>query len=167
MDHNKKWLSIGLAAYFALAGGIILPSAWAQPVTQNAISGNECWNAGQGPGGPSQFLCINQVRNGAAFTVVAAVAGTPTTTMTQQQSTLMWNGTAPTTWTIQLPNPAIDGQIVTIGTDTTLTTMVTVSALSTPQNQTLNATYNSQTLTAVTSVEFQYSASAVKWFRLR
>jgi hypothetical protein len=33
--------------------------------------------------------------------------------------------------------------------------------------QTLNATYNAQTLNAVSSVEFQYNASGSKWYRLR
>ena len=154
-----------LLVALVLSLGLIAP-AFGQPVTQQSISGNECWNAGQGPGGPSQFLCINQVRNGTALTIVTG-SGAATTTATQANSTLMWSGTAPTTWAVTLPNPAFDGEILTLATDTTLTTRVTVTATTSPQNQTLNATYNSQTLTAITSVEFQYNASSAKWYQLR
>lgn len=132
-------------------------------VVQNNVTGNEVWVAGQGPGGPGNFLNIGGVSNRAAITLVSG-SGAATTAMTQAQSTLMWTGAAPTTWAVTLPSPAYDGQIVTLGTDTTLTTMVTVTAGS---GHTLSATYNSQTLTAVTSVEFQFVFSSLKWFRLR
>ncbi len=155
-----------LSAVGAFGLLLLATLAVAQPVTQNAVSGNECWNAGQGPGGPSQFLCINTVRNGTAFNLFSGSGGV-TTTATQANSTMMWTGAAPTTWTITLPNPAFDGEVISVSTDTTLTTMVTVQAASSPQNQTLNATFNSQTITAVTSVEFQYNASGAKWYRLR
>jgi len=151
-----------LAALGLLAGG-----AQAQPVTQNQISGNECWNAGQGPGGPSQFLCINQVRNGTALALFSGGGTTPTTTMTQQQGTLYWTGAAATTWAITLPNPAFDGEVVTVDTDTTLTTRVTVTAGTTPQNQTLAATFNSQTVTALTPVQWQFNFATLTWVRLR
>ena len=146
-----------MGALLALA----IPSS--AQVVQNNVTGNEVWVAGQGPGGPGNFLNIGGVSNRAAITLVSG-SGAATTTMTQAQSTLMWTGTAPTTWAVTLPSPAYDGQIVTLGTDTTLTTMVTVTAGS---GQTLSATYNSQTLTAVTSVEFQFVFSSLKWFRLR
>lgn len=157
-DRIKSLAGIGLVVAF-LSGVAI-----AQQVTQNAISGNECWNAGQGPGGPSQFLCINQVRNGAAFLVVPSVTGNPTTTLTQANSTVYWVGTAPTTWTVNLPVPAFDGEIVSVGTDTTLTSMVTVVA---GTGQSLNSTFSNQTISAKTSVEFQYSAGTTKWYELR
>ena len=54
--------AIGLAtgvACAALAAGWL----WAQPIVQNALTGNECWNSGQGPGGPSTgFICSYQTR---------------------------------------------------------------------------------------------------------
>lgn len=139
--------------------------ALAQPIGQNAISGNECWNAGQGPGGTSSgFLCINQVRNGTSLTTLSG-SGAVTTTATQANSSLFWVGTAPTTWAITLPSPAFDGEIVSVGTDTTLTTLVTVTA---GAGQTMNATYNSQTLTAPGgSAEFQFSNPTLKWYRIR
>jgi len=155
---------IGAGALLALALGIGVGFyAQGQPVTQQSISGNECWNAGQGPGGPSQFLCINQVRNGAALTIFSG-SGAQTFTATQANSTLFWSGTAPTTWTITLPSPAFDGEIISVGTDTTLTTLVTVNA---GTGQTMNGTFTSQTISANTSVEFQFNASGAKWYRAR
>ena len=152
-----RTLGLVVGALVALA----IPSS--AQVVQNNVTGNEVWVAGQGPGGPGNFLNIGGVSNRAAITLVSG-SGAATTAMTQAQSTLMWTGAAPTTWAVTLPSPAYDGQIVTLGTDTTLTTMVTVTAGS---GHTLSATYNSQTLTAVTSVEFQFVFSSLKWFRLR
>jgi hypothetical protein len=159
MRKYRSWL-VG-AALAALSTVL-----WAQPVTQNNVSGNECWNAGQGPGGPSQFLCINLVRNGSALTVVSG-AGAFVTTATNANSTLMWSGAAPTTWAITLPNPAFDGEIITVGTDTTLTTMVTVTAGTSPQNQTLPVAFAAQTISVGTTVEWQFNFAALKWFRVR
>jgi hypothetical protein len=139
---------------------------WAQPVAQNNVSGNECWNAGQGPGGPSQFLCVNLVRNGTALSLFSG-AGAFTTTATQANSTLFWTGAAPTTWTITLPNPAFDGEIISVSTDTTLTTMVTVQAGTSPQNQTMSAAFSAQTVTAAASNEWQFNFANLKWFRIR
>jgi hypothetical protein len=147
------------AALAALAGYAI-----AQTVAQINVTGNECWNAGQGPGGPSNFLCLNLVRNGTALSLVSG-SGTATTVMTTAQSSLFWVGTAPTTWAITLPTPAFDGEIASIGSDTTLTTLVTVTPAS---GQTMDGTYNSQTLTAPGgSAEFQFSFGTLKWYRIR
>lgn len=152
---NKLFLTIGAALLFLAA------PAGAQQVTQNAISGNECWNAGQGPGGPGQFLCINQVRNGQSTAAVTG-SGAVVTNATQAQSALIWSGTAPTTWTINLPVPAFDGEIFVISTDTTLTSLVTVAVAA---GATMNQAYSAQTLTANTSVFFRYSAATLKWYR--
>jgi hypothetical protein len=65
---------------------------------------------------------------------------------------------------VTLPSPAFDGETVTLTTDTTLTSMVTVTAGS---GQTLHATYNSQTLTALTPVIFQFLASSKVWYRTK
>lgn len=139
-------------------------AAWAQvqPVTQNALSGNECWSAAQGPGGSSNWLCINTVRNGEALTLKS---GSGAATSTAVGGTLYWVGTAPTTWAVTLPSPAFEGELVTLTTDTTLTTMVTVTA---GAGQTLHATYNSQTLTAgAAPVIFQFKASTSVWYRIQ
>jgi len=46
----------------ALVGGLTTP-VLAQSVTQNTLTGNESWNAGQGPGGPGAFITSDLVRN--------------------------------------------------------------------------------------------------------
>lgn len=148
-----------LLAGAALAA--LATSAFAQPVTQNNVSGNECWNAGQGPGGPSSFLCINLIRNGSGMRIISG-SGAVATSTTQADGTLMWSSTAPITWAVTLPSPAFDGQLVTLATDTTLTTLVTVTAGS---GQTLNQTYNSQTISANASVEFRFNFAGLKWYR--
>ena len=105
---------------------------------------------------------------GSAVAVVllglSASAGAQTFTATQANSTLYWTGTAPTTWTITLPSPAFDGEIVSVATNTTLTTLVTVNA---GAGQTLDGTFNAQTIAANTSVEFQFNFAGLKWYRLR
>jgi hypothetical protein len=51
-----------------------------------------------------------------------------------------------------------------IGTDTTLTTLVTL----TPNTgQSLDTAFSGATITAKTSVEFVYSASTTKWYQMR
>ena len=60
----------------ALAVGLVAPLAYAQSVVQDNLSGNEAWNAGQGPGGPTTgYLTSNLVRNSIA-TVLNATSGT-------------------------------------------------------------------------------------------
>jgi hypothetical protein len=152
----KKLLLVGL-------GVLGLSQAHAQTIVPQTLSGNECWSAGQGPGGPSAYVCAYQLRNGNAFTVYSG-SGAVTTTATALQDTLFWTGTAPTTWTITTPAQPFDGENLIIATDTTLTTLVTLTANT---GQTLNATYTSQTITAPGSVAFQYSAATTKWYRIR
>jgi hypothetical protein len=48
-----------------------------------------------------------------------------------------------------------------------LTTMVTVQAVTTPQNQTLSAAFAAQTVTAGASNEWQFNFANLKWFRIR
>lgn len=160
MSKVLKGLLVG-AALSALATFAL---AQVGVVQQNQITGNECWNAGQGPGGISTgYVCTFLLRNGAALKTFSG-SGAQTYTATPQDSTLYWTGTAPTTWTITTPATPFDGEILQIGSDTTLTTLVTVTANS---GQSLNTTFSSQTVTAKTSVEFQYSAASTKWYQMR
>lgn len=161
----RKKLLAGLVGAACAA----LATTWlvAQPVVQNTVTGLECWNAGQGPGGPSTgFLCAALMRNGTAYTAVTA-SGAATTVANQNQSTLNETGGA-TSWAITLPNPAFDGEIMTISATTTITTGVTVTTTNTPQAQvTLSPAFASQTLTAGTSDEWQFSLTTLAWYRLR
>jgi hypothetical protein len=138
-----------------------LAGLMAQSVINPAPSGDECWNAGQGPGGPSQWLCINQVRNGTAA-ITTSGAGAATTTVTNEIGTVIWTGAAPTTWALTLPCTPRPGAKVAIGSNTTLTTMVTVTAAS---GCTMQAAFSAQTVTANTSHEWQLIGTV--WHKLR
>lgn len=147
----------------ALMLGLTAP-AFAQQLVGPGVSGNECWNAGQGPGGPaSGYMCAFLLRNGSSLSVVSG-SGAFTTLVTPLQSVLYWVGAAPTSWTITTPTNPFDGEIIQLATDTTLTTMVTLTANT---GQTLDQTYTSQTLSAVSSVEFEFSLATAKWYRMR
>jgi hypothetical protein len=156
---------------YGILAGVALTTlaffALAQPLVQNNVTGNECWNAGQGPGGTSTgFVCLYLVRNGGGM-VTQSGSGAATRTATQQESTIAWKGTAPTTWNVTFPNPAFHGQIVSLTTDTTLTTMVTTTAASSPQAQTINGGLSGSTITAGTSKEWQFDFPSLTWFALR
>lgn len=153
----KRALLAGVA--LLAMGSLALP----QPIVQPDLSGTECWNAGQGPGGTTiGFVCTYLMRNGAGMTVISG-SGAFTTTATTQQSTLYWHSTAPTSWTITTPVAPFDGEILQVGTDTTLTTMVTLTANT---GQSLSSTFSAQTITANTAVEWQYSRGTATWYRI-
>jgi hypothetical protein len=148
------------AAFAALALG----SVYAQQLSSNTLTGNEVVIGSiGGPQGTSLFIPTSQLRNATALHIFASVSGTPTYTATPLDSTLYWVGTAPTSWTITTPASPVDGEILQIGTDTTLTSMVTLTANT---GQSLNSSFTSQTVTAVSAVEFQYSLGTTKWYRL-
>lgn len=144
-----------------LAGLLFAALAFAQTVVQTTITGNEVWVAGQGPGGPGNYIGIDTVRNGQRL---ITTSGSGAATSTATGGTLYWTSTAPTTWTVTLPSPAFAGEMVRLGTDTTLTSMVTVAA---GAGQSLDFTYSGVTLTAGTSVLFQYRAANTTWYRLQ
>src|SRR5262249_51165899 len=152
-------LLLGASGAAILAASVAI----AQLVIPNQLTGNECWNAGQGPGGPGAFICTYLLRNGTALKTFSG-SGAQTYTAVVTDSTLYWTGTAPTTWTVTTPVTPFDGEILQLATDTTLTTLVTLTANT---GQTLNTTFTSQTINAKTSVEFQYSLAATKWYQLR
>lgn len=147
----------------AVAGALFASSAYAQTIGQSTLSGNECWNAGQGPGGPSSFVCSPLVRNTRTFSLYSG-SGVQTLTTTNLQSVLYWTGTAPTSWTITTPAVPYDGQLLQISTDTTLTSKVTLTANT---GQTLDVAFTSGTVTASTSVIFIYSQATTTWYRIQ
>ena len=132
-------------------------------MTWASLPSNALFRVMAGQGGPEDWAFPNQISASAGL-VVASGSGAITYTMRPQDSTYQWTGTAPTTVTITTQAAPVDGQILSISTDTTLTTMVTLTANT---GQTLNAAYTNQTLNANTSVEWQYQASTAKWFRIR
>ncbi len=153
----RKWL---LRA--AIGVGLLTPLAlFAQTVVQNSISGNELFRTQQGQGGTGGLLAINTLRGSQPITTKS---GSGAATSTATPGTLCWVSTAPTTWAVTLPAAPADGTVVRLCTDTTLTTLVTVTAGS---GDTLTTTYNSQTLTANASFPaWQYKASSKIWYRI-
>lgn len=148
----------------ALLAGVVIAafaftSAFAQVQTQ--IDGNTLLRGSEGSGGTGYDYALDSVRNGTQFQTTTQ---TSAATSTATGGTLMWIGTAPTTWAVTLPalGVAFPGEEVVLVTDTTLTTMVSVTA---GTGNTLHATYTSQTLTALTPVVFQYQSSTKTWFR--
>lgn len=148
-----------------LAGALVasaIGGALAQSVVQTSITGNEVWRAAQGPGGPENYIAINNVRGSEP---IATKSGSGAATSTATVGSLCWVGTAPTTWAVTLPAAPVDGAFVRLCTDTTLTTMVTVTA---GTGDTLTTTFSSQTLTANASFPtWQYKASSKTWFRIQ
>ena len=154
----RKALLAG-SALALLAAGIAI----GQQITSTTLTGNEVIVAAiGGPGGSSLFVPISEMRNATALKLFSG-AGTPTYTATTNDSTLYWVGAAPTSWTITTPATPWDGEILQIGTDTTLTTMVTLTANT---GQTLSSTFSSQTVTANTAVEWQYNLANTSWKRI-
>ena len=143
----------------ALLLGFIAP-AMAQ--VQPQISGTTIFHGAISPGGTGYDYSLDTIRNG--FQFVTTTGQTGAATSTAAGGNLFWVGTAPTTWAVTLPLKPFAGEVVQVTTDTTLTSMVTVTANT---GDTLHATYNSQTLTALTPVAFQYQLSSKTWFRIQ
>jgi len=165
----KKWLLVGAA--FAALTGLVL----AQPVGQATLSGNECWNTGQGPGGTTTgFVCTNMVRN-----TVAQVAGTlgaginpilgVTAGWTQlAQGGVMLNIGQPAANTITLPpNPVPDGARIQYcnGTNAAFATNVVTIVANT--NQTLNQAITVTTQAANSCLILQWYLAATTWYRVQ
>ncbi len=154
-----RTLLVGALVALAFAG-----LALAQQLISTTLTGNEVVvGATGGPGGPSIFIPVGELRNATAMKTFSG-AGAQTYQMVPSDSTLFWIGTAPTTWTITTPVSPYDGQILQIATDTTLTTLVTVTPAT---GQTLQAAFSAQTVTSGTSIEWVYTIGTTKWQRLR
>jgi hypothetical protein len=146
----------------SLALAFVMGFALAQPVVQTVITGSETWTVGQGPGGPGAFINIDTVRGSEPM---ATKSGSGAATSTAVAGTLCWVGTAPTTWAVTLPVAPANGTFVKLCSDTTLTTLVTVTA---GTGDTLTTTFNSQTITANASFpQWQYLSATKIWYRVQ
>lgn len=155
----KRYLLAGAAALALIGVGYVA----GQQLSSQTLTGNEVVLAQVGIGGTGFFVPISQVRNASGIHTFSG-AGAQTYQMLPTDSTLFWIGAAPTTWTITTPALPWDGQIFQLATDTTLTTLVTV----TPNTgQTLQAAFSAQTVTAGTSIEWMFVAATSKWQRIR
>ena len=152
----KHALLAGTLAVLTVVG-----AAYAQTVVQNQLSGNETWNVGQGPGGPGGFITSNMIRNSTAMT---SISGSGAATSVGIGGTIVWVGTAPTTWAVTLPTAPPNGTVQTLTSDTTLSSRVTVTA-GTGDTISTGAQFTSATLTALSVTGWQYLSSSKTWFR--
>ena len=96
---------------------------------------------------------------------IRTTSGSGAATSSHLGGSLIWTGTAPTTWAVTLPSNPTSGTRAYIATDTTLTTLVTVTAAS---GDTLVAAYASQTLTANATVAgWQFFGPSRTWYRIQ
>lgn len=160
----KSRTLIGAAAIAALVGAY----AFAQTIAPQALSGNECWDAGQGPGGPSTgYLCVNIVRG-----------GTPQVTQTITGSTTLAGASAdggnylitaqPSAATITMPaNPVPDGAIVGVCNVTGSAWATNVVTLAANSGQTLSVAATLTTLAAGVCAREQWNQATATWYRVQ
>ena len=157
-----KFTMVG-AAFAALAIGY---GVWAQPIVQNALTGNECWNSGQGPGGPSTgYVCSFQTRSSLGYLNIGT-SPTGTINLTAQQNAVMFTGQPGATTTLNLPTTGVtDGAIETFCNITNAALLgqtITVAAIS-PATITAGVTTTLTTLAARTCVKMFYVLATNSW----
>ncbi len=165
----RKLLLAGLGG----ALGLLLYAANAQQIGQTTLSGNECWNAGQGPGGTTTgFVCANVVRNSTA-NVATTVGGSVTIGTTAGLTALAQGGNLlitaqPSAATITLPpNPVPDGAIVGVCNVTGGAFATNVVTLAANTGQTLAQAATLTTLAAGTCAREQFNLAATTWYRVQ
>lgn len=163
-----KKLAMVVGALFALTMGC----AQAQPIGQNQVTGNECWNAGQGPGGPSQFLCLNTARGGTANSVGtiggAVTLGTTTTAPAINDGGNFLVTAQPSAATVTWPpNPVPDGAIVGVCNVTGSAWATNVLTPAANTGQTMNTTAAFTTLAAGSCVRYQWNQANATWYRVQ
>lgn len=160
----KRWLLIG-----ALAVGLAAPLAYAQSVVQDNLSGNESWNAGQGPGGPGAYITSNLVRNSVAK-VLNAVSGTfgAGALVTLSEGGLVIFTTQPLAATVLTlpPSPVTDGARAGFCNATAGNFATTAISFATSLGQSLTA-ISVTTLTATSCVEVVFDRTTLTWLRTR
>jgi len=154
-------------AGLALFGG--LGYAFAQTVIYTDLSGSEAWSAGQGIGGPSQYLTTDVVRNSAQ-----AVAGAINAASTYGSGTLAqlrWGGnvlvSVQTTAVVALtlpPNPVPDGAIVGFCNVTGSAFATTAISWTANTGQSLNTAVSVADLGATTCKKAQFNRANTTWY---
>jgi hypothetical protein len=165
---HKIWNPVVLAG---AASAVLVATTLlvAQPIVQNALSGNECWNSGQGPGGPSTgFICAYQTRSSWGYlSNLAATTGIQQLLVTQNAVIMPVQSTAGTTF--NMPLTPVDGAIVAFCNTSNgafATQVVTITATA-PQVFATGATQTLTTLAARTCVKLFYTASNTTWSQVQ
>ena len=172
----KHWKA--LVAGTAIA--VLATASWlvAQPVVQNTFSGLECWNAGQGPGGPTTGFVCGQAYRGASnnlpMTIAGAftIGGTSANTTPNNTSTLQYGGSllitaSPSTAAVTMPpNPLMDGVIVAICNVTAGAFVNTLTATANT-GQTISSGGALATLASFACGTYQWNLANATWYRTR
>lgn len=166
MRYKPILLALALTGAFAIG-------AIGQTVIQSDLSGNEAWNAGQGPGGPSTgFLSTNLIRNS-----MAKVVTQPGGTVTMGAGTLAalrYGGnilvpTQPvlTTTIVAPPNPVQDGAIISTCNVSGAAFATTNIAMTANTGQVFNTAASTPTLAALTCIYYQFNRANLVWYRIQ
>jgi hypothetical protein len=146
--------------------------AYAQ-IAQPTLSGNECWNAGQGPGGPGSFICVDLVRNSRQH-FVGTIAASQVLGGAGTQSAILADGgnfiatAQPLAATLTLPpNPFPDGGIVCLTNPTNAAFATNVVTFAANTGQTLVATTALTTLGAGSSACVMFNLANTTWYRIQ
>lgn len=167
----RKWLLVG-----ALAVGLLAPlAALAQPITQNTLTGRECWSAGQGPGGQSNYICADVVRSGHGIAATTITGNHTIGTTTNGNTAAIAKGGAlmitaqPSAATITLPpNPLPDGALIRVCNPTAAPFATNVVTLAPNTGQTLTGgNITLTTLGAITCVWVTFNRATTTWYRGR
>lgn len=152
------------------AAAVALTATWlvAQPIVPS-LSGNECWNAGQGPGGPSTgFVCAYQARSSWGYLSNAA-ATTGTVQLLVNQNAVLMPVQSTSGVTFNLPLTPTDGAIQSFCNTSNAafaTQVVTITATA-PQVFATGATTTLTTLAARTCVKLIYTAANTTWSQVQ
>lgn len=152
----------------AVAALALTVGLYAQPIGQNTLSGNECWNAGQGPGGVTTgFICVNTVRNTTGYQVISSASGTVQPSVNVNTLAVNAQPAASTAFTTPaLPVP--DGQLFQVCNVTAAAWATNASTLSAASGQTIQGgAITTTTLGAHNCVELIYQLSSTTWFQIR
>lgn len=166
----KKLLILG-----AVLLGFIAPAA-AQSVIYQDLSGNEAWSAGEGPGGPSQYLTADVLRNSNQIVISPSITAAVTIGVSTGLTSLRYGGNLmtvlqPLAAVITMPpNPVPDGSIVGIcnGTNAAYATNVVTVAANTGQTMVpTGAAITLTTLAAATCVRYQFNRPTTSWYKVQ
>lgn len=157
-------------------GGAALVALLSAPVhaqtAMQSLTGNECWRAGQGPGGIYYGdVCTNTLRNSTAnvaTTVTGNITlGTGTTSSLADGGNLLITA-QPSAATITLPaNTVPDGAQIGICNVTGSAFATNVVSLAANSGQTLNTAVAVTTQAAGTCAIVQWNAATSKWYRIQ
>jgi len=167
-----RWLKYAWIPGAALVALGLTIGLYAQPVVQNVLSGNECWNAGAGPGGPSVgFICSFQTRASLGY-LNAGTTTTGTVQLIAQQNAVMFTGQPSAGLTLNLPlvgGGITDGQFLFFCNITNAALVgqtITIAAVA-PATITAGVTTTLTTLAARTCVKLFYVAATTSWGQIQ